>query len=328
VNENRQLLVRSLDQTADSVHTFVNLPAALTDAQILALVNGNNHAGQVDRDLFAFGYSNVPNGNNVFTVVSYRPTGSYNVQRFPGFRTPSLNGRGLGDTNFDGQFTPGDVNTFETVLYSQNQQFNPAADVNGDGRVDNKDLYLLPVTLSSGGASAATLAEARSAVLRRGDLNQDGVTDAADIDTLYGHFGSNAWLYDLNVHGTTDQTDVDTLVHTILHTYYGDVNLDRQVDFFDIVQMLSAHYNDGTTGHGGAEGDLNGDGRIDFFDLSLLLSEGYNAGPMPAAVTPEMSAGQIEAALGVPEPSGAAVMLVGASALLRRRCMRRRDSVR
>jgi hypothetical protein len=320
INENRQLLVRSLDQTADSVHTFMNLPAALTDAQILAMVNNTNQAGQIDRDLFAYGYNNVPNGNNVFTVVTYRPTGNYNIQRFPGYYTLSLNGRGLGDTNFDGQFEPADVTAFVNVMNSQNQQFNPAADLNGDGKVDVKDLYLLPTTLTHGGADAATVQAARNAVLARGDLNNDGSTGADDIDVLYHNFGSTNPLYDLNGNGApVDQSDVDTMVHTILHTYYGDVNLDGQVDFFDLVQILSADYNDGTTGHGWAEGDLNGDGKIDFFDITVLLSEGYNAGPAPPALNAAMSAAQIEAALGVPEPSGLIGLLLGLELLRRPR---------
>ena len=34
VNENRDLVVRSIDQTADNVHVFLNLPAGLTDTEM------------------------------------------------------------------------------------------------------------------------------------------------------------------------------------------------------------------------------------------------------------------------------------------------------
>src|SRR5262245_45482481 len=39
--EDRDFYVKSTDKTANAVHTFLNLPANLTDAQIVAMVNGN-----------------------------------------------------------------------------------------------------------------------------------------------------------------------------------------------------------------------------------------------------------------------------------------------
>jgi alpha-amylase len=316
VSANRQLVVRSTDQTADSVHTFLNLPAGLSDQQILAIVNDSNHAGQVDRDLFSLGYNNVPSGNEVFTVVTYRPTGNYNVQRFAGNLVQTTRGRGLGDTNFDGAFAPADVTAFEMVLYSQNQQFNPAADINGDGKVDNNDLYLLPMTLTNGGASAATLQEAHGALLRRGDLNQDGHSDAADIDTLYRNLGSTAWLYDLNSTGAADQASVDTLVHTIFGTHFGDTNLDGVVNAADVQQIIAdGKYNTGLPATW-AQGDFNGDGIADFGDIVKLLGGGgYTNAPAAAALEAEFAA--------IPEPSFAGVLLLAVAAM---RCRRGRRS--
>ena len=55
VNENRNLVVRSLDKTANSVHVFLDLPAATSDSEILNLVDSSNSARKIDRDQFIYG---------------------------------------------------------------------------------------------------------------------------------------------------------------------------------------------------------------------------------------------------------------------------------
>ena len=102
INENRDLIIQSLDKTADNVHVFLNLAAGITDTEVVQLVAGENQARKIDRDQFIFGYSSVPHGNNVATIVSYEPTGSVNVQRVPGLFTSTIVGAGLGDLDFDG----------------------------------------------------------------------------------------------------------------------------------------------------------------------------------------------------------------------------------
>ncbi len=62
--------------------------------------------------------------------------------------------------------------------------------------------------------------------------------------------------YDLDGDGVIDQSDVDDLVRNILHTNYGDANLDHYTDFGDFQTLLydwMGHY-------GWAGGDFNGDG--------------------------------------------------------------------
>src|SRR5690606_22599322 len=100
VDDFRELQVRSIDRTANSAHTFLNLPASLSDAEILAMVSGGNKAGQIDRDLFAYGYDGVASGNNVLTVVTWEITGNVNVQRFAGLGLDTTLGAGLGDLDF------------------------------------------------------------------------------------------------------------------------------------------------------------------------------------------------------------------------------------
>jgi glycosidase len=158
VNENRQLLVRSTDLEANNVHVFFDLPAALTNAQILAKVGSDSQANQIDRDLWTKNDTGVTSGNHVATVVSYEISGNVNVQRFPGLATSTIFGAGFGDLNFDGKFDASDVQLFGQVLASNNAQFNPAADLNGDGLVNNADLLLLYPRLLAVHADASTLA--------------------------------------------------------------------------------------------------------------------------------------------------------------------------
>jgi hypothetical protein len=312
---NRQVRVKSLDQTANSVHTFLNLPAALTDAQILAMVNQGNKAGQIDRDLFAYGYNNVPNGNNVVTVVMYELTGNYSVRRFAGLDMGTTFGLGLGDLNFSNSYTTSDVTQFEMVLYSQNTQFNAAGDLNADGRIDNRDLFALRERYTSVSAPAVVVAEARNAEIRRGNLNGDGVTNAADIDHLYDNFGSTAWLLDLDTSGGgANQADVDVLVRRIFLAEYGDANLDQTINLQDF-NILASNF--GSSERGWATADFTGDGLVNLLDFNLLASHFGFAAAGPDGPTPEDWA---TLASTVPEPGSAgAVMLSLCGALLVRR---------
>jgi len=158
VNENRLAVVRSIDKTADNVHVFLDLPAALTDAQVLSMVGGASQGDRVDRDLWTKDFSGLTSGNHVLTTVSYEITGRASVQRFPGQFTSTIFGAGFGDLDFDGDYDPADVTLFRNVLESADTQFNPAADLNGDGRINNSDLIRLHDRLLAVGASPATLA--------------------------------------------------------------------------------------------------------------------------------------------------------------------------
>src|SRR5262249_26479124 len=157
----------------------------------------------------------------------------------------TTNGAGLGDLNQNNQYEVGDVTGtsygMEAIVYpngsgTTNFAFNAAADINADGLIDSRDLYGVEMRYAAVGASQAVRDAARAAVLRRGDMNIDGQTNAADIDYLYAHGGNNAWRYDLDVDGWptpsgADQQDVDVLVRTIFRTNYGDADLNGQIDF-------------------------------------------------------------------------------------------------
>jgi alpha-amylase len=163
VNENQTLTVRSLDKTANSVHVFLDLPAALDVSHVLALVANHTPATQVDRDLFTQAFNGLTSGNHVMTIVSYEMDGNYNVQRIPqnqfaGLGTSTIFGAGLGDVNFDGKYTPSDISLFQTLYNSNNTMFNPAADLNGDGIIGFADVQLLGQRLHDVNADAATFA--------------------------------------------------------------------------------------------------------------------------------------------------------------------------
>ncbi len=66
---------------------------------------------------------------------------------------------------------------FEQFLYSQNQQFDAAGDVNGDGRIDSQDMFALRTTYQQGGASQAVKNELELAIRRRADVTQDVLGD-------------------------------------------------------------------------------------------------------------------------------------------------------
>src|SRR5207302_528083 len=65
-------------------------------------------------------------------------------------------GRGLGDLNFDGSINSTDMTKLSSVVSSNNQQFNPAADVNGDGLIDLADTFLMGPVLTAANVDANT----------------------------------------------------------------------------------------------------------------------------------------------------------------------------
>jgi hypothetical protein len=58
--------------------------------------------------------------------------------------------------DFNNTYAPDDVTIFANVLSSNNSQFNPAADLDGDGRIQENDLLLLGPRYTAVNASAPT----------------------------------------------------------------------------------------------------------------------------------------------------------------------------
>ncbi|WP_210420957.1 dockerin type I domain-containing protein [Lacipirellula limnantheis] len=306
--QNRDLVVRSADGTADNMHFFLDLPANMSNAQIMQMVqNGQGDAADYDRDSFISGYFGVRTGNHVATVVTFEPTGRSNIQRFAGMFTETGVGAGFGDMNGNGVYAASDMlgasnGSFEQVLYSQNNLFNAAGDVNGDGRVTNVDLFALGDELSTEGASPAALNAYDQLLVKRGDVNLDGVTNGADVAALHASFGQSGWQADLNADGVAGLTDVSTLITKLVRTSFGDFNLDRRVDGAD---FLTWQRNAGIAGARFDQGDADLNGVVDAADLALLRNDFGKVAPLSA----------IAATAAVPEPSGAALITVATSAV-------------
>lgn len=166
-----------------------------------------------------------------------------------------------------------------------------------------------------------------------GDFNGNGSLDATDIDALFhATAGANTPAtaqYDVNSDGTVTPaqgaagSDADYWVTTLKGTRYGDANLDKKVNFADLV-VLAQHYNQAS----GATWDLgsfNGDGKVNFADL-VLLAQNYNFNGASAAQlaaleasNPSFAADWALAQSFVPEPTSLAAVGLGALVLRRRR---------
>jgi len=154
-NKDQQLVVDNTDGTASSAYVYLNLPPAVTDAQILNMIStGNNTingvtyqgglAGQIDTAEFAWGFNNLYSGNQVATIITYRPDGNYAIQRITEDEDSALSitdatGAGLGDLNGDGSINDTDVFDMYEVIMSNGLTFNPAADFAGTGAINLTD---------------------------------------------------------------------------------------------------------------------------------------------------------------------------------------------
>jgi hypothetical protein len=105
-----------------------------------------------------------------------------------------------------------------------------------------------------------------------GDFDSSGVIDDADIDLLQAavRMGSHDAAFDLTGDGFVTTADVTRLVVDILHTSFGDANLDRIVDRRDVAIVAA------NLGHadvpGWRNGDFSGDGRVGVRDLVIAQS--------------------------------------------------------
>jgi len=141
--------------------------------------------------------------------------------------------------------------------------------------------------------------------------------DTFDIITYASHTGQFGSITHMHVSNTL------SLAATYLNDRLrltaalpGDANLDRSVNFVDLV-ALAQHYGD--SDQSWSTGDFTGDGLVDFQDL-VIVAQNYGTGlplqPIPGA-TPDFN--RDFAAASVPEPAGLFILVMLPMFLVRRR---------
>jgi hypothetical protein len=112
------------------------------------------------------------------------------------------------------------------------------------------------------------------------------------------------------VDGEVDTGDVQTMISDLFRTAPGDFNVDGKVDAADYVVWRKS---DGAATAMFTEGDGDLDGDVDDADFNLWRS---NYGFVRQPLSPNAGSGSGTAA--VPEPSAAALLLVGLCVLVSR----------
>ena len=137
-----------------------------------------------------------------------------------------------------------------------------------------------------------------------GDVNLDGVLDAADIDLIRSavQTPNPDPIFDVDNSGVVDIIDYDFWIADAKRTWQGDANLDGEFNSGDLVQVFaSGEYEDGIPGNSSwTTGDWDGNFEFDSGDLVAAFSiGGYEQGPVPAAAAsvPEPTSGLCAAAL-------------------------------
>lgn len=154
--DQRDFLVRSVDQLADNMHVFLDLPVTLSDSQVIGMVGAGSQADLYDRDVFKKYFPGVSKGNHVLTVVTYKIDGNVNVQRFTGVNTnDSTLGAAMGDAvgasgnTPDGYIEGNDVLALYNAIKSNGSSFFAADDFDADGLNTTADWQALGFQLHS-----------------------------------------------------------------------------------------------------------------------------------------------------------------------------------
>lgn len=122
-----------------------------------------------------------------------------------------------------------------------------------------------------------------------GDLDQNGVIDARDIDLLISSIreSSDDERFDVNQSGHLDHADLTYFVESILETWLGDANLDGEFGSSDLVAVFrfSEYEDDVPLNSTWGTGDWNGDGEFSTTDfVAAFRAGGYEMGPRTSSV--------------------------------------------
>ncbi len=129
-----------------------------------------------------------------------------------------------------------------------------------------------------------------------GDFDIDSMLTAADIDLLTEAVlaRNHPSEFDLNGDGLVDEADRNDWVHRrgIMHTWFGDANLDGEFSSADFVAVFAAGKFETGQKAGWSEGDWNGDGVFSSGDFVAAFQDGgYERGarneilPVPEPTT-------------------------------------------
>ncbi len=293
------VIARSTDGTADSIHFFIGEGSATTDADLIQQAqNGVNAGGYYDTNEWAFGYTNLPSGNHKLALVTFEETGNVNVQEFVGLVVEGDRGLGLGDLDWNNLFSVADITGprgIENSLATAETFFNPAADFNADGQVDRVDLLAMEQVLIDEAVDMTVYDEYLAALVRHVDFDGDGNTDMDDFALLYDELGGSDSEFDLNSDGVIDSSDAEDFVTVFVRSLPGDFNFDGDVDAADYTLWRDS------LGSQGLIADADFDGDVDAADRAVWASNFGN--------TPSSSASALSAFVQVPEPT--ALLIVG-----------------
>jgi len=127
-----------------------------------------------------------------------------------------------------------------------------------------------------------------------GDFNLNGLVDAADVDALYAQLPGTVPAvharFDIVPDGIIDQQDVDRLIHDFMHSDFGDVDLDGDVDITDF-STLAVRFDPRVQNQHNrwAQGNFDGDLDVDISDFNQLVRNfsptGYGLRHTPSATT-------------------------------------------
>ena len=148
-------------------------------------------------------------------------------------------------------------------------------DLNADGTVDDADRAIITAHMDQVDTSYS-----------RGDVNQDGVTNAADLEAWEGLGGNPQDRID----SITDLNERIDFVHNTLGTWMGDSNFDGEFNSSDFVAVFTAGLFETGEAATWATGDWNGDGVFGSGDFVVAFTDGgFEVGPRVASVVPEPS---------------------------------------
>jgi hypothetical protein len=202
-------------------------------------------------------------------------------------------------TAIQGIFIPGDIDANGLVEAADRAIINSRlgqtdtsysrGDIDQDGDTDANDLAAWDA-IGGGGLP--------------GDFDGNGSLTNVDIDMLAAEVraGTNMAKFDVTSDNLVNKADQDQWVNVLKKTWYGDANLDGLFNSGDLVSVFTVgEYEDATAGNSGwADGDWNGDADFNSGDFVEAFSAGgYEQGPRQAIAA-------------VPEPTGAALLLIGA----------------